>query len=75
MIRKFRRIFRPTTSPTKLDHIHSTSSPESTSDESSYIKQTSTSINKQLFTGRQKESLRQSAFFSLSLSLFPLNQD
>ena len=72
MIRKFRKIFRPTTtitSPTKSDPIHSPSSPESTSDETSYVKQVSTSINKQLFTGRQKNS------FVFFFSYFFLSQD
>lgn len=64
MIRKFRKIFRPTTTPTKADGTHSTSSPESTSDETHYVKQVSSSINKQLFTGRQNE------FFSYILLFF-----
>jgi hypothetical protein len=66
MMRKFRKIFRPTTtlSPTnRNENIPTISSPESISDETSYVKQVSSSINKQLFTGRQKN------FF-----LFLLNQ-
>lgn len=57
MIRKFRKIFRQTptiTSPNKNEFIPTTSSPESTSDEASSVKQIPSSINKQLFTGRQK---------------------
>lgn len=63
MIRKFRKIFRPTINPSSP-----TRSPDSTSDESSYIKQTSTSITKQLFTGRQKESF--DSFFFLEIFFF-----
>ena len=68
MIRKFRKIFRstPTTSTNKNDNGHLTSSPESTSDNTSYIKHVSSSINKQLFTGRQKNSFFLIFFLSLT---------
>jgi hypothetical protein len=65
MIRKFRKIFRPTTTITttnKNENIPTTSSPESTLDDTSYVKQVSSSINKQLFTGRENN------FFSLIFS-------
>jgi hypothetical protein len=71
MIRKFRKIFRPTTTistPTKNESLHSTSSPESTSDETHYVKQVSSSINKQLFTGRQNEFFH--IFFCFFFFLF-----
>jgi hypothetical protein len=67
MMRKFRKIFRPTstTSTTnKNENNHITSSPESTSDETSHIKQVSSSINKQLFTGRQKPHFFLLTFFT-----------
>jgi len=71
MMRKFRKIFRPTTTistATKNENIHSPSSPESTSDETSYVKQVSSSINKQLFTGRQNEFFH-TLLFSLLIFL------
>lgn len=78
MMRKFRKIFRTTTTiPTinKNEHIYTTSSPESTSDEASSVKQISSSINKQLFTGRQKKIIIFLFFLSLPYSFFILNQD
>jgi hypothetical protein len=54
MIRKFRKIFRPTTN--KTENGHTTSSPESTSDNARYVKHVSSTISKQLFPGRQKNS-------------------
>jgi len=60
-MRKFRKIFRPTTTVSttttttnKNENIHTLSSPESTLDETSYMTQAPASVNKQLFTGRQK---------------------
>jgi len=69
MMRKFRKIFRPTTITTahKNENIPTSSSPALTSDHASYNKQISSTIDNQLFTGRQRHFLRASfSYFTLS---------
>lgn len=68
MMRKFRKIFRPTTTTTvtsKNEHNNTTCTPESPSNDKTIIQQNSPSINNHCQTGRQKNSFNRAFFIFL----------